>query len=133
MDFVEMDPTAFLVGKESLDLEALFVPITGFVGQFDIGYQKDGFQVTALPASNGHDRAILLPSETDIGNTDLIAWTNQQIHEVKRQLIFIELNVLGGSTNVIHVQRLQSLLKLNSVKFAVSQEDGLAVFRQDRL
>src|SRR4030042_6839110 len=112
MAFVEMKPTAFLVGKESFDLEALFVPITGFVGQFEIGYQKDGFQVTSLPASNDHDRAILLTSETDIGNTDLIAWTNQQIDKGKGQPIFIELNVLGGSKNVIHGKRLHSFLSL---------------------
>ena len=49
MAFVEVKSAAFLVGEEGFDLKTFFVPITGFTGQFEIGHQKDGFQVACVP------------------------------------------------------------------------------------
>ena len=48
MAFVEIKPTAFLVGEKGFDLKTFFVPINGFVRQFEIGDQEDGCEV-ALP------------------------------------------------------------------------------------
>src|SRR3990172_10486755 len=41
MTFMEVKSAALLVGKEGFDLEAFFVPITGFATQFKVGHQKD--------------------------------------------------------------------------------------------
>ena len=47
--FVQEEPTAFFVGEERFDLKTLFVPVKGFIGQFEIGHQIDGMSKPPFP------------------------------------------------------------------------------------
>ena len=71
--------------------------------------------------------------EGNIRDTDLISRANQQVAKREGQPIFIELRVLGSTTNVAQTQGLQRLLKFYPIKLAITQEGRPAVFGQDGL
>lgn len=133
MAFMQVKTATFLVGEESFDSEAFFVPITGFTRQFKIGYQKDWLQIASFPSGNDGHRTVFLACEVNIRDADLIPWTNQQINKSERPSIFVKLGVFGGATNVTQAQDPQCSLQFYPIKFAIAQEDRLATCGQDCL
>lgn len=125
--FIKVKPTALLVGEKGFDLKTFFIPIDGLIRQIEIGDQKDRVGVAASPAGNHHHRAIALLGEPNIGDADLLPWSQAQIGERKETIVFVQLRILGRPTDIAKIERLQSRLKLNPIEFSIPKEDGLTV------
>ena len=133
MTFMEVKSAAFLVRKEGFYLKPFLVAIAGFVRQLEIRHQEDRFEISPFPPSDDSHWAIALAGEPDVRDADLITWAQAQIAERKRPIVFVELSILGGPTDIAQVQELQSGLEFDPIELAITQEDCLAIFRQDGL
>src|SRR5665648_904642 len=56
--FVKKEPTTFHIGEEGFNLETLFVPVQGFIGQFEISHQIDRVLKTPFPSGHHRDWAV---------------------------------------------------------------------------
>lgn len=81
MALVEVKAPALLVGEKRLDLEALAIPGPGHIRVGQIGDQEEGRRLVSLPEAEGHEGAIALGGEGDLGEIDgIIGGFKQLIH-----------------------------------------------------
>jgi len=125
MTFVEIETATFLVGEESFDAEAFFIPMTGFIGQIKVCDQENGFLIPALPPGQHGHWAIPFASNPNVGYADQIAWLKEQFAKGKEAIIFIHLCIFGVAADILAFHRLQGRLQFNPSEFAIPQEDHL--------
>ena len=133
MAFMEVKTTRFLVAIENFNLEAFFVPLTGFIRQVEAGDLKDGFLIAALPPGNPIDRTIAFTRKPDIRYVNQIVGLQDQVVEGERFIIFVQLGVLGGAADLLKFHDLLSGLEFNPNALAIAQKDGECVGQQSIL
>ena len=72
--FVQVEPSALLVGEEGLNSESSCIPSAGFLDQFHVGDQVDRFFAAFLPPDNGQDWPISPLGEEHVKETEAISW-----------------------------------------------------------
>ena len=120
MAFMEVKTTRFLVAIENFNLEAFFVPLTGFIRQVEAGDLKDGFLIAALPPGNPIDRTIAFTRKPDIRYVNQIVGLQDQVVEGERFIIFVQLGVLGGAADLLKFHDLLSGLEFNPIELAIA-------------
>ena len=103
-------------------MKTFFVPIQGFIGQFEIAHQIDRMSKTPFPSGNYRDRAIALLGKPNLWNADLVVELEEQILKRKPSPLFVELRILGSSTHIAPSFGLQGRLELNPIKFSIPQK-----------
>src|SRR3972149_1230440 len=106
MAFMQMEASALLVRKESLDPETFLIPITDFFFQVEIG---DKINLVFVPPGNDQHWPIALPSKGYLFGTQAHAWLEKPI--LKGKLFTIVQNrVAGGTTSILPAKFSQFLL-----------------------
>src|SRR5690242_8619451 len=83
MAFMDVEPAAFLVGKEGLNMRALFVELHGGIQIIEIGDQVERLLVLLLPDRQQCDWAILVGSHPSRSNGQELTRRWPQIADVE--------------------------------------------------
>jgi hypothetical protein len=130
---VQVEATAFLVGEEGFDAEALGVPVAGFFDQGHVGDQVEGLFVALFPPGNDQHGAIGLAGEGDIKQPDTLVWLH--VHLLQRELVAVVLNlrVLGRAVDVLPAIGLAAGLKDDAIELTVTQKDDSRALGQQAI
>src|SRR5258707_8556106 len=101
MTVSQIEPSAFLVGKESLNAKTTFVPTVGFFQKLQIGDQDQRLFPGRLPDNRHQDRAVLGGGKADIGQFDTVAWLQEQVRRLELLARFAQAYVSGTAADIV--------------------------------
>src|SRR5439155_26618670 len=101
MTFMDVEPTAFLVGEEGLNMFALFVELYGCIQIIEVGDQIERLIVLLLPERQECNRAILVGGHPRRSNRQELPLRRPQITDVEAHATRAEQNVRCGATDIV--------------------------------
>jgi hypothetical protein len=129
MTSVQVEPSALLVGEESLNPVSFGVPVTSFFGQFHIRDQVDGLFVSGFPPGNGLHWAVGLKGEGHIGQTNAFPWLYTDFVEGESVALCPQLGILGRAADVFPPVGIDSSLEGDTIELSITEEDHVSLFR----
>lgn len=99
------------------------------VWQIEVSDQKDGVGIALLPVGDHRNRAITLFCYPNARDIEEVTRLNDQTDEGENLVLFIHLQVLGRTADMVQLHRMQSGLKFDAIKFPIAQKDGLCIRR----
>src|SRR5690606_23519658 len=134
MALMNVEASAFLVGKEGLNPKALPIVTAGLIGLFEVGDQKDGFFILSTPPANGVERDRRSLREANLRQRKEVSWL-QWI--VSKRLVCgagLDINLGCSAQNVLpsrvffHPEE-----HFGRIVLRIAQQDDLATFWQEWL
>ena len=134
MTLMNVEGSAFLVGKEGLNPKSPPIVTTGFIGIFEVGDQKDGFFVFSAPPTNGVERDRRSLREADLLQRKEVSWLQWIVSERLAFGACLDIYLRRSAQNVLPSRVfLHPEEHFGGIVLRIAQQDDLAAFWQEWL